>query len=330
MSAAAGPAGLLVDVGAAQRPGTAGAGFVEECAAALLARGDAVRALLLDPGAPIPGTLHSRVLGSGLLRWNTASEVRRARSGGPCVYVTFGEAAVPPHVERLGVPVVVMATGDAAPAEVAERVVALALRAGDVAAAGPMRVAFVAAASPRNRALAGALARRCEVDTFAGGALAGTVSPAEYDGVVHALSGDGGDLEVLRSARRLPGVLWLHEVSLADVYRAEARTAVGLAAVLRRLYGERAPAPALEALDRGDALGFDPAAERRYGLLLSSEVVRGARAVVVPDERAARRLRLDQGAGGPCPPISVCDVSDPDAAATHLLSLLDRSGEAAA
>jgi hypothetical protein len=44
--------------------------------------------------------------------------------------------------------------------------------------------------------------------------------------------------------------------------------------------------------------------------------------VVVPSEQAARRLRLDQGANGPCPPLSVCDGSDPGVAASHLLALL--------
>jgi hypothetical protein len=98
-----------------------------------------------------------------------------------------------------------------------------------------------------------------------------------------------------------------------------------MAVLLRRMYADRAPSPALDALDRGDAAGFDGAAERRFGLLLTGEVIRAAHAVVVPSEAAARRVRLDQGANGPCPPVSVFDASsDAQAAASHLLSVIER------
>ncbi|HXA29260.1 MAG TPA: hypothetical protein VN193_11000 [Candidatus Angelobacter sp.] len=322
--------GLLVDLSAAQRASDGGAA-VERCAAGLVAMPGVVRALLLDPAAPLPGGLHSRLFGSGLLRWNTATEVRRALASGFAVYVAFDGAAVPEHVVRLGVPVVAASSSAAADAVVSA---ARSVAAGGGSARVALRVAVVAAHVPVNVALVAALAARCDVEVFADdwpGAqsperLAGTALAASYDGVVHLLATAAADLPVLRSARRVPGVLWLHDIALAGLYRAEAADAAdaarALAAVLRRCCADRAPAPLLGALDRGDAAAFDAAAERRYGLLLTAEVVRAARCVVVPSAAAARRLRLDQGAAGPCPPLSVCDAPDPDGAAAHLLSLV--------
>lgn len=332
--------GLLVDLSAAQRPSDAGAA-VEQCAAALVALPGVVRALLLDPAAPIPGTLHSRLFGSGLLRWNTAREVRRAAETGSTVYVAFTDSAVPSFVQRLGVPVVTLR----APAGSDEVLRAARDAVAPASDALPrLRVAVVAALAPGasvNAGLVEALAAHCEIDVFsddspdaqwlsrldvtrrgAAGAVMGTALAASYDGVVHLLGTSAADLPVLQSARRVSGVLWLRDVALASLYRAEAADAPELAAVLRRVYAHRAPAPVLEALDRGDASGFDGVAEQRYGLLLTGEVVRVARAVVVRSEQAARRLRLDQGANGPCPPLSVCDGSDVGVAASHLLSLL--------
>jgi hypothetical protein len=320
--------GLLIDISLAQRGVEDGrATPVEECAAALVAMPGAVRALLLDPGAPIPGGLHSRLFGSGLLRWNTATSVRRAAAAGPVAYVAFAEGAVPPHVERLGVPVVTVA---AEGARAAGLVLAAARGLGGTVVSR-LRVAVVGAMPPSaapcaamNARLVEALRPRCDVEVVEGDGLAGTTRAAAYDAVVHLLGGAAGEVAVLRSARRVPGVLWMHHESLAEVHRAEAGgSAPMLASLLRRLYGERAPLPLLDALDRGDASAFDAAAERRFGVLMTGDVVRAAHAVVVPSESAARRLRLDQGAGGPCPPVSVCTAAaDAVAAADHLLSVV--------
>jgi hypothetical protein len=126
-------------------------------------------------------------------------------------------------------------------------------------------------------------------------------------------------------------VLWLGDVALCEVHRVEAagspQPAAALAATLRRMYADRAPQPLLGALDGGDAGAFDAAAERRFGLLLSVDVVRGARTVVVPSVAAARRLRLDQGANGPCPPILVVDPDDAMAVADAVLSSLTSAAE---
>src|SRR5581483_5960634 len=307
----------------------------------------AVRAVLLDPGAPIPGTLHARVFGSGLLRWNTAATVRAEGAG--AVYVCFGERRAPEWVERLGVPV--LAVEAAAPAAA---VVDAARRLASASAVGPapavdaareasgaaapvvpLRVAVAGDATGRDAPLVDALRRRCEVDAV-GDSFGDPLGAVGYDAVVHTLSGSAADVATVQSARRVPGVVFLHGVSFGDAYRAEASQrddgAAWLAASLRRMYGDRAPRAVLDGLDAGDTAAFSTGAERRFGLLLSVDVMRVARAVLAPSDDALRRLRLDQGAGGPCPPLSVCDTSDADAAAEHLLAViasLDRTADAA-
>jgi len=86
------PAGrsLVVDLSGAQSRDPVLARFTGEFAAALLAVPGAVRALLLNPAMPLPGGLHPVVLSSRLLRWNTATELRRAMVGGPIAYLVVG------------------------------------------------------------------------------------------------------------------------------------------------------------------------------------------------------------------------------------------------
>lgn len=372
------PRALLVDLSAAQAGGSAGeaARVASEVAAALLNVPGAVGALLLDPSLPLPGGLHPALLSSPLLRWNTATELRRGMAQGPVAYFVpapAGAAPLPPLVAERAMPLV-MLPGDAGrelsdhadlvvtPAaaaswsEIAEQVARAVERMEPPRAAGGsgaarLHVALVGALPPSgapsavlNARLAEALAQRCRLD------LAGAEQPARewldrlgarhlsvealsrhglaasYDAVVHMLGGTAEDLAALQAARRLPGVVWLHDLALAEPHRAEAAESESpgaeLAALLRRVYADRAPSPLLERLDGGDASAFDAAAERRYWLLLTGEVVREARAVVVGSAQAARRLRLDQGPSSPCPPITVIDAADVDVAAERLVALV--------
>lgn len=399
-AAATAPHGLLVDLSAAQRPQPdRAARWVGELAAALLEIPGAVRALLLDPSLPLPGSLHPAVFSSPLLRWNTATELRRAAAAGPVAYLVPAPPGLVPGATLLPAPVaagelplvmivpprwpdaagplaamgrtlyehadLVIAPQDADLADIeveAKRVAvlpelgaraivdAVQALAGTAAADGGarLRVALVGALPPSPAPsasfmaqLAEALAPRCRlavasddpvdaawlerldvelhsVDALSRGGLAWS-----YDAVVHVVGSSADDVAALRSARRLPGVLLLHDVHLATPYRVEAGAAAtpaaALAALLRRVYADRAPAPLLAALDAGDASAFDAAMEQRYGLLLTGVVVRQARAVMVGSHAAARRVRLDQGASAPCPPIVVTDLDDAGAAAHALL-----------
>jgi hypothetical protein len=313
-----GARGLVVDIAAVQRGDAAAAEFAAERAVALLST-NAVRALLLDPVLPVPGSLHPALLRSALLRWHTATELRRAALGGASAVAT------PNHAARDGLVVRELAVG--------------ALHVALVGALPPST--SVAAAD--NARIAEALSRRCRIDVACDGqpdaswlrrigarhlrveALAQQGLAFAYDAVVHCVGASPADLPALRSARRVPGVLVLHDLALATPHRVEARAAAApgpaLAALLRRVYADRAPAPLLARLDSGDAEAFDAAVERRYGLLFTGEVVRRARAVMVPSESAARRLRLDQGPGAPCPPVAVVPPGDAETA-TALLRIV--------
>jgi hypothetical protein len=189
-----------------------------------------------------------------------------------------------------------------------------------------LRVALVHAGGRESAGLAAALASRCSLDVPDVDALVRPGAAAGYDCVVVLLGGSAADAAVLRAARRLPAVLWLRSLALAEPHRAEAAAGAApgpaLAAALRRCYADRAPRPLLQRLDGGDASAFDAAAERRYGLLLTAEVVREAHAVVVSSAADARRLRLDLGPRARVPSVTVIDPADDSAAAAALLALL--------
>jgi hypothetical protein len=116
-------------------------------------------------------------------------------------------------------------------------------------------------------------------------------------------------------------VVWLTDLQLGPACRA-ASTSEELAGALRDAYADRVPVPLLQRLDAGDASAFDPAAEGRFGLLLTAEVVREARGVIVESPAAARRLRLDLGTSAPQPRMAIVDPRNPGAAADALLALL--------
>ena len=419
---------LVVDLSGAQCLDPAAAAMAQltgELGAALLRVPGLVRALLLNPALPLPGSLHRDLLSSPLLGWNSASALRRAAAEGPIAYLVPvppglepGTTLLPQAVAEREIPLVmvwhggrllsddargrgpvalsqaalelyrhadlVLSTETAGhndveawslhPARVldlvtagrnepsATEIVAGVLAAMDRLATAPgpwslsgeggrgsgrMHLALVAAlppspapSAPWSAALADALAGRCRLDVFSDGprddawldrlgarclpvaALARHGLAPSYDAVVHVVGSAADDLPALRSARRVPGVVWFHDLHLAEPHRAEAATAPELAAVLRRVVADRAPAPVVEALERGDAGAFDAVAERRYGLLLTGEVMREARAAVVGSNVQARRLRLDQGASAPCPPIWVIDPRDPSMAAARLLEFV--------
>jgi glycosyltransferase involved in cell wall biosynthesis len=110
---------LVLDLQGCQdaRNGDRGIGrYVAGLAEALLRRGDAVAAMVLNPQLPFPGQLSEALLDSPLLSWNTADAIARAAAEGPVAYhllspfeaTTPGPVAVPYHAVGESTPLVAM------------------------------------------------------------------------------------------------------------------------------------------------------------------------------------------------------------------------------
>ncbi len=148
-------------------------------------------------------------------------------------------------------------------------------------------------------------------------ALGRTHSPASFDHLVYTLGNSHHHIRTFELALRFPGVVWLHDASLAGLYltaaglylpgvdpetidfdsaRAEMRGAV------ERNAGRDAP-------DLGDDW-WRPEAYVRAGLTMTEEVLRHARAVIVTTE-SARRLIGPGVADGV--PVVVIPLSSPPA-----------------
>ncbi|MCZ7531682.1 MAG: glycosyltransferase [Acidimicrobiia bacterium] len=125
------------------------------------------------------------------------------------------------------------------------------------------------------------------------GALGRTFSPAAFDHLLYVLGNSHHHRRTFALALRYPGVVWLHDASLAGLYL----TAAGLylpgidpetidfdgARVEMRSAVERNAGP--DAADLGEDW-WRPEAYVRAGLTMTEEVLRGARAVIVSTESA--------------------------------------------
>lgn len=136
---------------------------------------------------------------------------------------------------------------------------------------------------------------------FRAGDLLGRIDPHSYDAVICCLGNSGGHEETVEVARRLPTVLWLHEVRLPALYldRWFARGDVADLAVpvLRDLYPHRAPETTARDL-LWSVQGYADA-----GLGMTHLLVRDARAVIVSSDLAAHLLAADQPPHHPMPPL---------------------------
>jgi glycosyltransferase involved in cell wall biosynthesis len=159
------------------------------------------------------------------------------------------------------------------------------------------------------------------VRRFPIGALGRTFGPASYDAIVYALGNSLYHRRVLGLSLRFPGIVWLHDASLAGLYL----TAAGL------FLPDRPPPPAAVARERmrraverctGCAavdLGDDwwlPEAYETAGLSMTEEVLRTARAAIVTTNAAAETARAAAPQGLPITvlPLAVPHLAaDPDA-----------------
>ncbi len=138
-------------------------------------------------------------------------------------------------------------------------------------------------------------AQAAAVRRFPIGALDRTFGASSYDAVIYALGNSYYHRRTLAFARRIPGVVWLHDASLAGLYLtslglflpSDPPTDLALArtrmrAAVERCAGERAP-------ELGDDDWWRTEAYPAAGLSMTEEVTRAARAVLVTT-KAARAI----------------------------------------
>jgi glycosyltransferase involved in cell wall biosynthesis len=187
-----------------------------------------------------------------------------------------------------------------------------------IAIAGPMPPTASGIAD-YNARLIGELARRCDLDVLlptsevADGLsesdarhlplseLGRLIDAHSYDALIWTVGNSPHHFEIFEAMQAFPGVAWLHDVRLAgfqDNYERDRHPltyAESFAATLRAQYGPRVPA---EVLERPL-----PDAPHLYGLGVTRDWVRNARAVIVNSAFAAQLLAIDQGPDGPLPPV---------------------------
>jgi glycosyltransferase involved in cell wall biosynthesis len=131
-------------------------------------------------------------------------------------------------------------------------------------------------------------------------ALGTAVDPYDYDLLVYTIGTSVFHIETYERARQYPGLTWLHDANLVGLHleRAKRLVAMGLAGnveevmrhEVRSMYGRRAP---------NRILGADVASHAAYleqGLLLTVDIVRRSRGIIVNSSAALRMIELDMGA----------------------------------
>jgi glycosyltransferase involved in cell wall biosynthesis len=132
------------------------------------------------------------------------------------------------------------------------------------------------------------------------------LNPNAYDAVVYAVGNHPVHIDTYEAMVRYAGIVWFHDVRLPHLYwhRAEAARVDPRRAISDQLdhyYTGRAP---VDAAEQWSVTFAD-----RFGLNLTPELAQGARHAIVHSKFAERMLRLDQGAGTRCPPISVLPLA---------------------
>jgi glycosyltransferase involved in cell wall biosynthesis len=135
------------------------------------------------------------------------------------------------------------------------------------------------------------------------GALGQTVDPTSYDAILYTVGNSHHHIETRRLALRHPGVVWFHDVRLTGLYRDIAErdrpedAHAWMRSLIRAQYGGRL------AGDLGGAPVLKQAWWDRYGVFLSGELARRARAVVVNSSAGERILVDDQRPDRRLPPL---------------------------
>jgi glycosyltransferase involved in cell wall biosynthesis len=126
-------------------------------------------------------------------------------------------------------------------------------------------------------------------------------NPGSYDAIVYTVGNSEHHHRTYELARRWPGIVWLHDVRFGGFYlslggeRNPADLHNLINAKMTEQYGPRLPPGVLG--------GFNSDYEARFGLRLTVDWVRGARAVIVHSGFAEQMLKLDHGPNGHMPSV---------------------------
>jgi glycosyltransferase involved in cell wall biosynthesis len=143
----------------------------------------------------------------------------------------------------------------------------------------------------------------CAWRSLPASALGQTVDPNGYDAIVYTVGNSHHHIQTRRLALLHPGVVWFHDVRLTGLYRDIAERdqpqdpLVWMRSLLRAQYGGRL------AEDLGGAPVLKQAWWHRHGVLLSGELARRARAVIVNSLAGERMLMDDQDPNRSLPPL---------------------------
>jgi len=147
----------------------------------------------------------------------------------------------------------------------------------------------------------------CEVHPSAD--LGRRIDPYSFDVLVCCLGNSAGHAQTVAVAAEVPTLLWLHEVRLPALHLAgrhgHAEVAAEMLPIVGRMYGWRTPTHAVA------DLGWSVQGYAEAGLGLTSELVQGARGVIVSSASALRLLAADQPPHRPLPPAFVIPLAAP-------------------
>lgn len=193
----------------------------------------------------------------------------------------------------------------------------------------PLRLALVGPFPPSasesalfNQRLAAQLAGRCELDCFAdgpfdrppatgrrfrifpGSAFGRFLSPYSYDAVFYVLADDGRHSATYEQSLCYPGIVWLHDLHIANLYLAfsearfvdDSRAREFMLNTLRAHYASRAPEYLVEA-ERLSSAAFEEAGAR-----LGADVATKSCGVIVGSTLARALLQVDAGPFPRLPP----------------------------
>jgi glycosyltransferase involved in cell wall biosynthesis len=175
----------------------------------------------------------------------------------------------------------------------------------------------------------GAWKSRLSLPVFPVEHLGPRINPYDFDTIIYTIGNSTFHLDTYELSRRVPGIVWLHDVNLVGLHRerakriewsdtmdtpnliSPARTAEEvMRQELRLVYPDRVTAQTL----RHHAMDFQALVDR--GALLAAPAVRHARHLLCNSSVAERMVRIDLGPSAVMPPTTVLPLAVPDRRST--------------